>query len=286
MEIRVESLKYVYADKTPWQNTALNGISFFLPSLSVLGILGSTGSGKTTLLKNLNGLLKPTAGRIFLNGKETASFRQELPLRVGLVFQCPERQLFEDTVLNEVSFPIRNLEKVSEEELLVRSRNACEEAGLDWEAIKGSEPSTLPEAARRKLAIACVLVNDPGVLILDEPLAGMDPYSGLDLVRMAEAIKLQRKRTMIIVSHDMAPFMTMLDFLMVLDKGRLEAFGECGDVFEQLSSSPRLFELAPPMAHLKHRLKKLGLEIPKNEFDPCLIAGRLSEVLGAKDFIP
>ena len=284
MEIRVEGLRYVYAPKTPWSLEALHDVSFTVGSGQVLGILGTTGSGKTTLLKNLNGLLTPTSGSILLDGEDVSLFRSQAPKMVGLVFQCPERQLFEQTVLEDITFPFRIDNELTDEEMVRRSRLACEDVGLDLEKIGGMRPNALSAASRRKLAIACVLVNDPETLILDEPLASMDPYSSLELVRMIARMKSRQNRTIIIVSHDMAPFMTLLDLLMILDKGRLRAFGSCGDVFDEISDDAELFKLAPPMAHLRQKLISNGFQVPKNEFDPCAIVEHLSVAPEPKDF--
>lgn len=283
MEIRVECLQYVYGGGTSWQNAALNDISFTVPSCSVLGILGHTGSGKTTLLKNLNGLHKPTSGHIFLDGIDTRSFEAKLPRMVGLVFQCPERQLFEDTVLKDITFPFRIDQELPEEEIFIRAREACEEVGLDLNKISADSPESLSEASRRKLAIACILVNDPGIIMFDEPLAGMNPYSSLELVRMIRKMKSEKKRTIIIVSHDMAPFISSLDFMMALGNGRVRAFGRCGEVCEMLSEDSGFSELLPPVANLKHLLVKAGIRIPKEEFDPCEISRIVSLSLSTGD---
>lgn len=276
MEIRVEGLKYVYSPKTPWKNCALNDISFVVPSFAVLGILGSTGSGKTTLLKNLNGLFEPTAGNIYLDGTDTKVLRSELPKIVGLIFQCPERQLFEKTVLEDIAFTFRIDQELSEEEIFERAKKACEDVGLDLNEIESHSSESLSEASRRKLAIACVLLNDPRIIIFDEPLAGMDPYSSLELVKMIARMKTQRKRTIIIVSHDMAPFMPSLDLMMALDRGSKKAFGSCRDVCEELLKDPKLSELLPPIVRFKDQLSRAGINIPKNEFDPRAILKYLS----------
>ncbi len=283
MEIRVEGLHYVYASKTPWSMEALHDVSFRVGSGLILGILGSTGSGKTTLLKNLNGLLAPTSGKIFLDGKDISLFRSQAPKMVGLVFQCPERQLFEETVLEDITFPFRIDNELTDEEMFGRSKQACDEVGLDLEKIGDMPPHSLSEASKRKLAIACVLVNDPQTLILDEPLSSMDPYSSLEIVEMIKRMRSRRNRTIIIVSHDMAPFMTLLDLMMVLDKGCLRAFGSCGDVFDEISGDPELFKLAPPMAHLRQKLISKGFQVPRNEFDPCAIVKYLSIAPEPKD---
>ena len=283
MEIRVEGLHYVYAPETPWRLEALRDVSFKVGSGQVLGILGSSGSGKTTLMKNLNGLLTPTLGKIFLDGRDISLFRQHVPKMVGLVFQCPESQLFEETVLQDITFPFRIDNEMPEEEMLGRSGRACDDVGLDLARIRDMSPDSMSEASRRKLAIACVLVNEPQTLILDEPLASMDPYSSLEIVKMIERMRSSRKRTMIIVSHDMAPFLRLLDLLMILDKGRLRAFGSCGEVFEEISDDPELFKLAPPMAHLRRKLISRGFDIPRNEFDPCAIVKCLSVAPEPKD---
>lgn len=285
MEIRVEGLHYIYAPETPWCLEALRDVSFKVGSGQVLGILGSSGSGKTTLMKNLNGLLTPTLGKIFLDGRDISLLRSHVPKMVGLVFQCPESQLFEETVLEDITFPFRIDNEMSEREMLERSGQACEDVGLDLGKIGDMSPDSMSEASRRKLAIACVLVNEPQTLILDEPLASMDPYSSLEIVKMIERMKSARNRTIIIVSHDMAPLLHLLDLLMIMDKGRLRAFGSCANVFDEISSDPELFKLAPPMAHLRQKLVSRGFHVPRNEFDPCAIVKCLSVAPELKDFL-
>ncbi|MGD9819413.1 MAG: ATP-binding cassette domain-containing protein [Desulfomonilaceae bacterium] len=278
MEIRVENLNYIYSPQTPWRHSALKDVTFIIPSLSVVGILGITGSGKTTLLKNLNGLLEPTSGKVFLDGTEIKSFQSRASKVVGLVFQNPERQLFEETAFKDITFPFRFGPKLSEEEVCYKAFLACQEVGLDLEQIKDKSCRFLSEASKRKLAIACILINDPKVLILDEPLAGLDPYSALELVNLISNMKRQRKRTLLMVSHDMAPFMSLLDMMMVMHRGRLRSFGPCSDVCKELSSDKRLFELLPPIVHLKHRLQKEGFAIPDDEFD----ASRMAKIVAEK----
>jgi energy-coupling factor transport system ATP-binding protein len=283
LQIRVEGLQFIYSPNTPWQKCALNEVSFTVPSGKVMGLIGLSGSGKTTLLKNLNGLLKPTDGKVFLDDIDSSLLEAELSRIVGLVFQCPERQLFEDTVLDDITFPFRIDKEAPSEEDLLKCKRACDDVGLDLEEIGSERPQSLSEASRRKLAIACLLVNDPRIMIFDEPLAAMDPYSSLEIVRMISRMKSGKRRTIIIASHDMAPFMTLLDLMLVMDSGKTKFFGECDDVFEQMLRDSELSELAPPVAILKKMLRLRGIEVPKNEYDPAFIAKFVSTALDSKD---
>ena len=192
LEIRVENLSYVYNPGTPLQINALEEVNFLLPAGKVLGILGGTGSGKTTLIKNLNGLLLPTKGRVLVDDVESSQYGAGLRRKVGIVFQRPERQLFESTVARDISFALRRFSELPEAEIQDRVRAAADLVGLDIEVVAERSPIELSGGEKRKAAIAGVLVNDPEILILDEPAVGLDLPSTTELVELVRQLNESR----------------------------------------------------------------------------------------------
>ncbi len=280
MKIHVENLDYVYNPSTPLEIKALEGLNFGLAAGSVLGILGGTGSGKTTLIKNLNGLLTPSRGRVLLDDKDITSYGPGLRSRVGLVFQRPERQLFEETVFGDISFVLRRFSNLSEVEIRAKVRNACELLGLNIDEIGEQSPMALSDGAKRKVAIAGILVNDPEVLILDEPAVGLDPPSLADLIRALEKIKRILDRTVIVVSHDMEPFLPILDLLMVLKQGSIAAFGAPYEVCEALKNDPDMRALLPELALLVFELRQAGVPLSADEFRIPVLVERIAALKG------
>ncbi len=286
MEIRVENLEYVYNPGTPLEIRALRGVDFILPRGGVLGVLGGTGSGKTTLIRNLNGLLLPTRGRILLDGEDTVSAGPELRRRVGVVFQRPERQLFAATVFEDVTFVLRRFSPLSEDQIRRKAERAAKLVGLNLDEVADRSPMALSDGEKRKVAIAGVLINEPEVLILDEPAVGLDPRSTSELIRVIGRIKGAGDRTVVIVSHDMEPFLDMLDALVVLDQGRLAACGSPQEVCRLLGDDPRMRELLPGQALLVHDLCAAGYPISPDEFSVPVLVERLTKLLAPDGDVP
>lgn len=274
VNIRVESLDFVYNPETPLQVAALSGLDFEVLSGKVLGVLGGTGSGKTTLIKNLNGLLTPTRGRVLFDGVPSAQFGPTLPRRVGVVFQRPERQLFEPTVFEDISFVLRRCADMDGGEIHERVRAASAMVGLDIDRVGDRPAISLSDGVRRQAAIAGILVNRPDVLVLDEPAVGSDPAGLSRIVRLVREYAAQGK-TVIVVSHDMDPFLPLLDFLLVLCEGRQVAFGDPGRVCSVLAGHEKLRELLPGLALLVEDLRARGFDLPENEFRIPVLVHRL-----------
>lgn len=279
LEVRVEKLDHVYNKGTPLETYALEGIDFTLPSGRVLGIVGGTGSGKTTLIRHLNGLLSPTRGRVVIGDTDTRSFGPDLQRKVGLVFQRPERQLFEETVYADISFVLRRFSDLGETEILARVHHACESIRLNIDETAERSPTALSDGERRKVALAGVLVNDPNVLVLDEPLVGLDPPSIRDLVDALVRFKSADDRTLIIVSHDLDDFLPLLDYVLVLEAGRQSAYGPVMDVCESVHGNPLLRNVLPSLATFVYDLGKAGYPLVDHDFDIPTIAGQLSDLL-------
>jgi energy-coupling factor transport system ATP-binding protein len=276
LEIRVENLEYVYNPGTPLELKALSGIDFTVGAGKFVGILGGTGSGKTTLIRNLNGLLIPTNGRVLLDGTDARSFGPSLRKKVGVVFQRPERQLFEDTVFKDISFVLRRFSGLSAEAIQKRVRDAAAVLDLDIDELGDRSPLTLSEGQKRKVAIAGILVNEPEALVLDEPAVGLDPPSIADLVAALSEMKEAGDKTVVIVSHDMDPFLHLLDFLMVMDKGNNLAFGTPDDVCRYLGKDPVSRSLLPDLALLVHDLRNAGCDLPPNEYRVPVLLEKLA----------
>lgn len=257
------------------ETVALKGISFDVQSGEAFGILGESGAGKTTLARVLNGLLIPTKGLVTLGGKEIHRFGPKLRHKVGLVFQRPERQLFEETVTKDISFVLRHFAILSALEITERVKKAANLVNVDLDQLGERSPLALSEGERRKVAIAGVLVNDPVILILDEPAVGMDPISSRCLVEMITEFKEMGDRSVIVVSHDLEPFLGVLDRLLVLDRGRVAAFGTLRDVYTALRDSDRLRGLLPELVVFVQDLGDAGIPINREEFRIAAISNQL-----------
>jgi len=280
--LTVEDVAYVYNEHTPLAVCALDGINFALESGQVLGILGGTGSGKTTLIRLLGGLAEPTSGRVLINGIEVRRFVRDRRLRIGVVFQRPERQLFEETVERELSYVLRRISGLSRDEITSRVVAACEQVNLDLKSIRDRSPLSLSDGLKRKVAIAAVLANDPELLILDEPAVGLDPPSTAELVKMLERLKSQGRKTIVIVSHDMEPFLPLLNRILVLSDGRASAFGSPAEVCEALRDDPVAQEILPDLALVVYDLRKLGVPLEPDEFRVPALVQRIMDLARTK----
>ena len=280
MEIRVEDLHYVYNQGTPLATRALEGVSFTLSSGKALGILGGTGSGKTTLIRHLNGLLFPTQGRVLIGGVETRAHGPQLARKVGVVFQRPERQLFEETVFKDISFVLRRFSRLSGEEILSRVDHACAQVGLVLRDIGDRSPHDLSDSEKRKVAIAAVLVNRPDVLVLDEPSAGLDPFAVAGLIRLLEEIKASGDKTIVVVAHDMEEFLPLVDQTLVMDRGHVAAFGTPSEVCAALRGDPETAALLPGLALVVDDLQSAGYDMNRSGYGARALADRIAVLAG------
>ena len=230
--LQVQNLTHIYSSGTPFEHTALEDISFELERGEFVGIIGHTGSGKSTLMQHLNGLLKPTSGKILLDGKDIwadkATTRQSR-FRVGLVFQYPEYQLFEETVYRDIAFGPKNM-KLSEAEIDRRVREAAGFVGLTEQQLIAS-PFDLSGGQKRRVAIAGVIAMEPEVLILDEPAAGLDPSGREEILENIQAYRRAKNATIMMVSHSMNDVARLTDRLLVLREGKLAMEGTPEEVF-------------------------------------------------------
>ena len=230
--LTVENLTHIYGSSEKSSRAAINDISFSLEKGKILGIIGHTGSGKSTLVSHLNGLIKPTSGRILIDGEDIWSNPKEIKkirARVGLVFQYPEYQLFEETVFEDIAFGPKNL-GVSEESLdsVVKSAASLMKVGDD---ILNKSPFDLSGGQKRRVAIAGVLAMEPEIVVFDEPTAGLDPEGRETIFKAISDYQRHKNATVIIVSHSMEDIAAICDKVLVLSKGRVAMFDSTDKVF-------------------------------------------------------
>ena len=261
--LQVQNLTHIYSSGTPFEHVALEDISFELERGEFVGIIGHTGSGKSTLMQHLNGLLKPTSGKILLDGKDIwadkATTRQSR-FRVGLVFQYPEYQLFEETVYKDIAFGPKNM-KLPAEEIDRRVREAASFVGLTEEQLEAS-PFDLSGGQKRRVAIAGVIAMEPEVLILDEPAAGLDPSGREEILANIQAYRDAKNATIMMVSHSMNDVARLTDRLLVLRKGKLAMEGTPEQVFAHSEELIAMGLDVPEITYVFLRLKQMGLDVP------------------------
>ncbi len=268
--IRVESLTHIYQRGTSLEKRALEEISFEVFEGECVAIIGETGSGKTTLIQHLNGLLKPTHGRIFIEGIDLSRSPlslAELRRRVGLVFQYPEHQIFEETVAKDISFVLRQGSTLTPMEIEEKVKAACLRVGMDYTIFHHRSPFELSSGEMRRVALAAALIQDPKILILDEPTVGLDSEGKQEILR--EIADLRRtKSTVIIVSHMVDDLLNLVDRLIVLDRGKIHAVGTPAEVFATLFKEKKFLFLVPPVFLLLLELREEGWEIPGGILTP------------------
>lgn len=258
MSIQVKNITYVYSEGMPYETVALSDVSFEIPTGSFAGIIGHTGSGKSTLIQQLNGLLKPKSGSIIVDGVDITDSKvslREIRKRIGLVFQYPEYQLFEETVDRDIAFGPTNL-GLPEEEVKERVKEAMDLVGLSYEELGQRSPFDLSGGQKRRVAIAGVIAMKPQILILDEPTAGLDPKAHKDILRMVQAVHAREKNTILLVSHNMGDIAALTEQVLVMDRGRLALQGTPLQVFSQREVLQKMGLELPPAAGFMEALKK------------------------------
>ncbi len=248
MIIRLENLNYIYNPNTPFEKKALDDINLSIEEGDFVGLMGHTGSGKSTLVQHLNGLIKPTSGKIIIDGMDITSKEanlKEIRQKVGLVFQYPEHQLFEETIYKDIAFGPKNL-GLEEEEIHKRVKKAMELVGLNFELLKDRSPFELSGGQKRRVAIAGVLAMKPKVLILDEPTAGLDPKGRDEILGRIQKLYEEEGITIILVSHSMEDIARLVNRIIVMHKGKVAMEGKTREVFEQAE-----------------KLQEIGLGIPQ-----------------------
>lgn len=262
MSLKLEDVTYTYSPGTAYEMHALEHINLEIPNGQFVGIIGHTGSGKSTLVQHLNGLIRPTLGRVLYNGEDI--WKEGYPLKelrshVGLVFQYPEHQLFEIDVLTDVCFGPKN-QGLSEEEAKEKAKKALGLVGLD-ESYYSQSPFELSGGQKRRVAIAGVLAMEPEVLILDEPTAGLDPRGRDEILDQIARLHTERKMTIILVSHSMEDVARYAGRLIVMNHGQKIFDGSPREVFRHYKELEAIGLAAPQVTYLVHDLKEKGLDI-------------------------
>ena len=266
MSIKIENLSYTYMPKTPFEKTALTDINCEFNDGEFIVLIGHTGSGKSTLIQHLNGLLKPTTGKIIVDGVDISDKKTKLSdirKKIGLVFQYPEYQLFEETIEKDIEFGPRNL-GLSQEEITKRVKRAMEMVGLDYETYKDKSPFDLSGGQKRRVAIAGVVAMEPKVLILDEPIAGLDPKGRDDILNQIRKLHDDYKTTTIMISHSMEDVAKIADRVIVMNKGTIILDGGVSEVFKEVETLEDIGLGVPQVTYLLRELRKKGFSISED----------------------
>jgi energy-coupling factor transport system ATP-binding protein len=277
MRLEVDCVSYWFFRGTPWEVKALDRVSFALECGEALGITGSGGSGATTLARIITGLIVPDEGRILIDGIDATGMEPGVNRGVGTAFQRPESQIFEETVRDDVAFSLTKSGDLDRAEIDRRVEEACRLVGLDIERVGDRNPLSLPEGAKRQVALAGILVADPRILILDEPATGLEEGAVTRLADMIAGFKARRERSVMILAHRMDPFLTVLDRLIVMDGGRILAAGPPWETCEALDETPELRTLVPAFARFLLRLRRNGVPLPQGEFRSEVLADAIAD---------
>ncbi|MEG0741501.1 MAG: energy-coupling factor transporter ATPase [Clostridia bacterium] len=264
MPIQVEHLTHTYMPGSPFAAVALHDVSLTIADGELIGLLGHTGSGKTTLVQHLNGLMKPTEGRVVVDDLDITrkgTSLLEVRKKVGLVFQYPEYQLFEETVARDIAFGPKNM-GLAQAEIDERVRGACAQVGLDFQAIGERSPFELSGGQMRRVAIAGVLAMRPKILVLDEPTAGLDPAGRRGILSMIRNLHAAGGLTVIMVSHSMDDIASLATRLIVMSQGELVLSGTPREVFTQQELLKSIGLGVPQAAELAHALIAEGYPLP------------------------
>ena len=268
MSIKIENLTYVYMPKTPFEKKALDNVSLEIEDGEFLAVIGHTGSGKSTLIQHLNGLLKPASGKIYVDGTDITDKDTKLVdirKKVGLVFQYPEYQLFEETIAKDIAYGPSNLE-LNEDEILRRVKKSMEMVGLNYEEYKDISPFELSGGQKRRVAIAGVIAMEPKVLILDEPTAGLDPAGRDDILEQIKLLHEKYNMTIILVSHSMEDVGKLAEKIIVMNDGHVELQGKPKDVFKEIDTLEKIGLAVPQVTYLMRELKKKGFNVSEDIF--------------------
>ncbi|MCI5605072.1 MAG: energy-coupling factor transporter ATPase [Clostridia bacterium] len=265
MMIRIENLSYVYQPGMPGEYRALSDINLVIPNGSLTAVIGHTGSGKSTLMQQLNGLLQPTSGKIFIDDEDITSKSADIAKirrKVGLVFQYPEHQLFEETVYQDIAFGPKNM-GLSDEEIERRVIYAASLTGIDKKYFEKS-PFELSGGQKRRAAIAGILAMEPSVLVMDEPTAGLDPGGRDDILNIIKNLhKKQKEMIIIFVSHSMEEVAETAENIVVMHDGRIDMSGTAADIFRKRGRLLQIGLDIPQITKLADKLRNGGYNLPE-----------------------
>ena len=268
MSIKTENLTHIYMPGSPFEKTALNNVSIEIKDGEFVALIGHTGSGKSTLIQHFNGLLEATSGKIIVDDGDITDKNIKLTdirKKVGLVFQYPEYQLFEETIAKDIAFGPRNL-GLSEEEIQKRVIKSMEMVGLDYETYMDRSPFDLSGGQKRRVAIAGVIAMEPTTLILDEPTAGLDPKGRDDILAQIRKLHDDYKMTIIMVSHSMEDVANIAEHIIVMNHGEVALEGTPANVFKEVDKLEKIGLAVPQVTYLVKKLREKGFDISDNIF--------------------
>lgn len=260
--IKLENVSYFYSMGTPFQKAAVDDISLEIEKGEFVGVIGHTGSGKSTLVQHLNGLLKPSKGRVLIDGQDIwakETDRLKIRFKVGLVFQYPEYQLFEETVFKDISYGPKNM-GLSEDEVNKRVLEAAKFTGLSDEILEKS-PFELSGGQKRRVAIAGVIAMEPDVLILDEPAAGLDPLGREEILKNIRDYHKAKGSTILLVSHSMEDIAENASKVLVMNKAKLAMYGSVPAVFKRSRELLNMGLDIPQITSVFLKLKEKGFGV-------------------------
>lgn len=280
---RLENLTYKYSIGTPFEKTAVDNVDLTVNKSEFVGIIGHTGSGKSTLIQHLNGLVKPTSGLVFIDGKDIwgkdVNIR-DIRFKVGIVFQYSEHQLFEETVAKDISYGPKNM-GLAGGELDARVKSAAESMGISH--LLEKSPFELSGGQQRRVALAGVLAMDPEVLILDEPAAGLDPKGRDKILSLIKRYHEQSGKTVLLVSHSMEDIVKFATKVLVMNKGKVFCYDETDKVFERTDDLVKIGLDVPQITRLSHRLREKGIDIGNDIYTTDRAAQRLLTLIKGQD---
>lgn len=275
MSIKIENLKHIYMPRSPFEKVALDNVNLEINNGEFIALIGHTGSGKSTLIQHMNGLLKPTSGKIIIDDVDITADGVKLSdirKKVGLVFQYPEYQLFEETIEKDIEFGPRNL-GLEKDEITKRVKKSMEMVGLDYETYKDKSPFDLSGGQKRRVAIAGVVAMEPKILILDEPTAGLDPKGRDDILGQIKTLHTKYKMTIVLVSHSMEDVGKLAERIIVMNKGGIVLEGAPYEVFKEIDKLESIGLGVPQVTYLMRALKEKGFDVSQDIF--TLEQGRL-----------
>lgn len=282
MSIKTEHLTYEYSPGTPFATKALDDITMEIPEGKFVAIIGHTGSGKSTLIQHFNGLIMPTSGKVFIGDLDITAEGvnlTEVRKRVGLVFQYPEYQLFEETIEKDVAFGPKNL-GLTPEEVDRRVRRAIELVGMNFERDKDKSPFELSGGQKRRVAIAGVVAMEPEVLILDEPTAGLDPKGRTEILKQIKKLHHDYKMTTILVSHSMEDVADIADLVIVMSKSKFIKMDTPRNIFSDIENIEKIGLASPQVTYLMRSLKEAGFPVREDVIKVEEAAAEIERIFG------
>lgn len=265
--IKTENLSYVYGEGTPFRKVAVDNVNIEIEEGEFVGVIGHTGSGKSTLIQHFNGLLKPTSGRILIDGEELWQDKSRLRairFKVGLVFQYPEYQLFEETIYKDIAFGPRNM-GLNEMEIDRRVRETARMVGIS-ESMLDKSPFELSGGQKRRVAIAGVMAMEPKVLILDEPASGLDPKGREQILGLIKDYHKLTGNTVLLVSHSMEDVAKHASKILVMNEAKVFCYDKPVNVFHRSHELEQMGLAVPQITRVFNRLKSMGYDLGEDVY--------------------